>query len=698
MAPFRPIFRFVLTLVFLCTAGLGRAQAPQTAAGAASTTSGTTSGTEHVWLWQFQAHDAEAPSWIFASLHHPDPAFAAAFRHLEPWFSKAGQYASVWPQETSGQRALQNALRLEGHPQSARDAKEVRKAYRSKDFEQVERLLQRRLGDALASHAGTFPLALMRTLVDAGRAPVGQRFPEAVFADQAQDRGKPIRLLAQPDRLGALMAAVPLEDQLDALRAYGQAPLPHEAALDALALPYLKADWEALQAQYRAVYPQAATERLVDGLALHVATRLQQLSLQGSGFYAIDAQLLGGPKGLLERLKQLGIVPVPIALPAYGTQLNRALEGRISPVAVPAAEGESADLGQQAALDRIQRGRGPLFEGLDGGKAQSPTASGPIWETDPFGDFRRTGETDTSFLRRWTFYRGPDGDYRAPFPYKPNVDARLYRAEGGTVDVKMAALNDAETELHYLVTRTQYPERFRRSDPVRFFDDAVEDTRLRFEGALVADRPLSTPLYRGREYVLAIPGGRFVRGRLLLSDRTLYHLTLVGLPAKAWSPQAAAFLDGFRIYRANVRSWALVEGEGFRVRMPLQPLRNQRRTETPEGPVDVKSWAMEDPLSDRTFLVSISTYPPSLTKRSNAFLEQIGYGTAARLGGQLMESERIRSGRLRGREVRIAAPGKAYRIRFFLDGNRLYQVMAAGDAEVPDSSDAAFFFSSFRFR
>lgn len=660
-----------------------------------SSDSGSTA--HHTWLWQIQSGQAEAPSWIFASLHHPEPAFAAAFRHVEPWFDQATQFATVWPQDPSGKRLLEQALRLETHPLHAGGGKQLRKAYRSAEFEALEGLLQRRLGDALASHLDRFPLALMQQLVDAGRSPVGQRFAESSIADQAKDRGKPIRLLAQPDRLGALMAAVPLETQLDMLSAYGASPLPYEAALDALALAYQDADWDALQNQYQALHPALHSERLIEGLALHTATRLQQLSEQASGFYAIDAELLGGPKGLLERLKQLGIVAVPIELPAYGAQLRRALEDRISPVSLPATEAENSST-SPLAPEQANRGRGPLFDGLAAdGQNQSGQAA-PIWERDPFGDFRRTGEQDTSFLRRWDLYRGPDGDYRAPFPYRPNVDARLYRADGGTVDVKMAALNDAETELHYLVTRTEYPERFRRSDPVRFFDDAVEDTRLRFEGALVADRPLSTPLYRGREYVLAIPGGRFVRGQLLLADRTLYHLTLVGLPAKAWGPHADAFLDGFRIYRANVRSWALVEGDGFRVRMPLQPLRNQRRTETPEGPVDVKSWAMEDPLSDRAFLVSISAYPPSLTKRSKNFLDQIGYGTAARLGGQLIEEESIRSGRFRGREVHVAAPGMHYRIRFYLDGNTLYQVLVSGDQSVLESNDAAYFFSSFRFR
>ncbi len=666
-----PAYRPLLLLLLALAAGPVRAQEGPAAEGA--------------WLWKVQPEGAEAPSWILAVLHHPDPAFAAATRHLDPWFGEPGSYAAVRPADPADRRALAEGLRYD-------DAKRLRKTYRGKEWAAVEALVERRFGDGLASWSDRPPLELRRRLLDAGRAPVGQRYWDDVLAERARDRGKPLRLLATPADWDRLTDAVALDAQLDALRDYGARPLDHEAAADALARPYLDADWDALRAEAGRWLGGPSAERLLDGMALAVALNLRELAVQGSGFFAVDAELLGGPKGVLERLRRLGTVPVPVAVPGFAPQLRRELGPRLAPA--PSVEPEARSAGEAEALSgEGPARRGALFPPLDALPGDAPQRP---WETDPFGDLHRA--TDTAFLRRWTAYRGPRGDYRARFPYTPNVDARLYRGSGGTVDVQMAALNDAETGLYLLVTRTAYPERFRTADAARFFDDAVADTRTRFEGRVIADRPLSTPLYRGRAYVLAIPGGRYVRGRLLLADRVLYHQTLVGTASTAWSDAAQAFLEGFRLYRGEVDGWALVEAPGFRARMPLQPARGRRRLETPGGPVEVEAWSMEDPLSGMAYLVSVAHYPPGATRREKAFLEDAAYGIAARLGGPVLESEALRLGRHHGRSVLVSGPDRQSRLRLYLRDGDLYQVMVSGPPQALRAEEAAYFLDSFRFR
>jgi hypothetical protein len=642
------------------------------------------SDAQQAWLWRFQPRDAAEPSYLFAVLHHPNPAFIAAFRHLDPWFNANGSLATVWPADAASTRIMEAAQRSE-------DGKTMRKTYRDQAYAPVAALVSRRLGDDLASYANWQPIYLRRRLLDAGRAPVGRQFFDHALVALAQERGKPIRQLVPPTKLALLLEAVDLSEQTAALLDFGRHNLEYEAAYDAFAGPYLAADWDGLHALARRWEGDAPAARTLDGLALIAATNLQQLAEQGPGFFAVDAELLGGEAGVLARMRQLGLIPVPVPCPEYAAQLKREIGASLAPPPTGGAsqsEPVSALPGESKAL------RKPLFEGLEQRTSERPLRP---WEDDPFADLYRYGEADTSFLKRWTTYRGPDGDYRARFPYKPNVDANLYRAEGGTVDVKLAALNDPETSLYYLVSRTAYPERFRFSDPVRFFDDALEDTRMRFEGRVLADRPISTPLYRGREYVLAIPGGRYVRGRMLLADQTLYHLTLIGQGQGTWSKEAAAFLDGFRLYRSNVRAWAVVEGNGFRARMPLSPVQGKQRMETPGGPVDVEAWSLEDPLSGIQYVISRSQYPPEASKRSEAFLDRMVYGTAARLRGTVTDESKIRTGRRKGREVHVRAGDKDYRIRFYLQGSDLVQVLVGASPQALNGSDVAYFLDAFRF-
>jgi hypothetical protein len=266
------------------------------------------------------------------------------------------------------------------------------------------------------------------------------------------------------------------------------------------------------------------------------------------------------------------------------------------------------------------------------------------------------------------------------------------------VEVQIYLLNDPVSSLYCLISRNVYPQPFELPDPARFFDNAVEGTRAKFNGLLMAQRAVSTPIYRGREFVLSLPEGQYLRGRTLLVDHQLYQIVCIGEKDVAWSDEAEVFLRSFQLPRANVRTWAHVESPFFRARMPLAPITAKRNIQTAGGPVQVDLWSLEDPLSNITYFISTSHYPPEVARSEREFMDRIVEGTASNLGAIITSDETIKLGRHRGRAISLKAAQKQYRIRFFLINGELHQIMVAGADNKVNSADAEYYLSTFVFQ
>ncbi|MBI1193270.1 MAG: hypothetical protein GC205_08860 [Bacteroidetes bacterium] len=651
------------------------------------------------WLWKLNSETGQAPTYLFATLHHAHPAFLEAFSLVAPYLQRSMAYASVWPADALSKNELL------GYCQRS-DGNALRKEYKQAEFEPLDLLVGERFGDALLSYTSWQPLYLRQILRDAGRKSGRLRFVEEDLHLLAKGYGLETHSLVSPATLADLMQAVPLQDQLDLVKAYGSQTLVQDDALDRLAALYARADWEALASASRLIEGEAAAMRMQDGLALMTAISVLETAYAPGRFLAVPAELLGGPNGLFVKLKELGIGFSPVALPGYGQKLqtglpNWLLEGPKTvdskPVAVQETQAQQPFV-QEAQVqtpnpEHVQAG-GPLFGSLEN---RIPNST-PKYLADPFGELIEFDDLDTGFLRQWINYQPREKDFQTRLPFAPEIVTNTFRAEGGVVEVQIYLLNDPVSSLYCLISRNAYPKPFELSDPARFFDNAVEGTRSKFNGLVLAQRPVSTPIYRGREFVLSLPEGQYLRGRTLLVDNQLYQIVCIGERDVAWSDEAEVFLRSFKLPRANVRTWAHVESPNFRARMPLAPITAKRNIQTAGGPVLVDLWSLEDPLSKITYFISTSHYPAEVAKSEKEFMDQIVEGTVSNLGGILTQDETIKLGRHRGRAIALNTAQKQYRIRFFLIEGDLHQIMVAAADNKVTSADAEYYLSTFVFQ
>jgi uncharacterized protein YbaP (TraB family) len=660
-----------------------------------------------IWLWKLTGDPGLAPSYLFATLHHAHPAFTEAFALVEPYLKKSQVYAGVWPVDAPGRNELLQFMQRE-------DAGALRKLYRQPALEPVDLLVGERFGDALLSYTSWQPLYLRQLLRDAGRKTGRQRFFEEDLYGLARGYGLTTQALVSPQTLAYLMQAVPLAVQVELLQTYAAQTLAQDDALDRLAGLYAQADWNQLALASRILEGEGAAPRMLDGLVLRTATGILETSYIPGRFLAVPAELLGGPAGLFVKLEELGISLEPVRIPGFPEKLTASLpawllEGEqpslpstLNPAQSAAPDEKAALLPEtpaQQALVQSPAGLqdaaiGPLFGSLEN-RISNPT---PSYLADPFRSLSEYSDLDTGFLRQWIRYQPREKDFTIRLPFSPEVVSNTFRAEGGVVEVQIYLLNDPVSSLYCLISRNVYPQPFELPDPARFFDNAVEGTRAKFNGLLMAQRAVSTPIYRGREFVLSLPEGQYLRGRTLLVDHQLYQIVCIGEKDVAWSDEAEVFLRSFQLPRANVRTWAHVESPFFRARMPLAPITAKRNIQTAGGPVLVDLWSLEDPLSNITYFISTSHYPPEVAKSEREFMDRIVEGTASNLGAVLISDEKIKLGRHRGRAISLNTAQKQYRIRFFLINGELHQIMVAGADNKVNSADAEYYLSTFVFQ
>ncbi len=650
--------------------------------------------TPEVWLWKLVSETGQPPTYLFATLHHAHPAFLDAFSLVEPYLQRSQAFAGVWPADALSKNEL---LRLSQRG----DASAIRKVYRQPEFEELDLLIGERFGDALLSYTSWQPLYLRQLLRDAGRKSGQMRFIEEDLHLLARGYGLETQSLVSPATLADLMQAVPLQNQIDLLKTYGSQALTQDDGLDRLAALYARADWEELAKASRVLEGEVAAVRMLDGLALMTATGVLESAYAPGRFLAVPAELLGGPNGLFVRLGELGISLSPVALPDYGEKLKAGLPAWVletpkaalpEPAAVQEPYVEEAQV-QTPNPEQDLAGE-PLFSSLENRIANST----PEYLADPFKELTEFSDLDTAFLRQWIRYQPREKDFETRLPFTPEIVSNTFRAEGGVVEVQIYLLNDPVSSLYCLISRNVYPKPFELTDPARFFDNAVEGTRTKFNGFVLAQRPVSTPIYRGREFVLSLPEGQYLRGRTLLVDNQLYQIVCIGEKDAAWSDEAEVFLRSFKLPRANVRTWAHVESPNFRARMPLTPITAKRSVQTAGGPVLVDLWSLEDPLSKITYFMSTSHYPAEVAKSEKEFMERIVEGTVSNLGGVLTQDEKIKLGRHRGRAIALNTAEKQYRIRFFLIEGDLHQIMVAAADNKVTGADAEYYLSTFVFQ
>ncbi|MFT7589204.1 MAG: hypothetical protein ACI959_001421 [Limisphaerales bacterium] len=661
--------------------------------------SGLTLQSQQAWLWKVsipQENGQFDTSYIFGTLATSESAMLQSFNSVDAEFNSCDAFASVWPLDAFSRNLLIGQMQLG-------NKKGLKKLLSKQEYTTVNNLVTRKLGDNLLSYNLWQPLYLRKILIDAGKKKGINKIWEDDIYFRAKDRGKPIRQLINPTQLRRNLSAITAEEQSEYLFQYSDRPGTYDQAYSQLNNLYLDGNFSGLLDKYNEILGKSWVRQMISGLNSPIARGIYELTLQSSTFIIVDASHFGGSSNLITELTALGMTVEPIIISNLFSGITRTtspIEILTDPV-IDKAPDQLTNPEKEELINLNTSGESldnqVLFENFS--SIESPASEAlPVFDyasLDPFGDSWRRDKADTLSLARWYVYRSPLGDFTSPFPIRPDMSSKQYQAGNGILEVSTASLRDPATLLYFFVSRTVYPKPFSISDKSEFFENAMQGTINQFDGRLVKSRPISSPSYTGRSFLLELRDGQFLRSTIFLSENRLYQNLLVGPRSQLWTDQSEYFLRGLKLSKGQQKAWTIILEDEFRAQMPLSPVNGTRVVQTPDGSVNVDVWSLEDPVSRILYFLSVSNYPKEATRGSKeAFMDRIVHSTLGNLNGVLVNSTKVQNGKTKGREVEIKTTDKLYRIRFFVVQNILYQAMVSAKPNQMASPDPQTFLHS----
>ena len=158
--------------------------------------------------------------------------------------------------------------------------------------------------------------------------------------------------------------------------------------------------------------------------------------------------------------------------------------------------------------------------------------------------------------------------------------------------------------------------------------------------------------------------------------------------------QPFALLLALACSRAEWTTVSSPEG-GFEVEMPAVPELARHTVDTVVGPLEFTVHSAR--LGSASYQIIWVEYPEGAIEDAEAVLDAARDGAVARSGSRLVREDRIALDGHPGREIELDVQGRIIGLdRLFLVGNRLYQILLAGDAGDLRSEEATRFLESFR--
>jgi len=141
-----------------------------------------------------------------------------------------------------------------------------------------------------------------------------------------------------------------------------------------------------------------------------------------------------------------------------------------------------------------------------------------------------------------------------------------------------------------------------------------------------------------------------------------------------------------------------LEGGSFTVALPCSPTEDRQRVKTASGQLEVNVFLAEDK-NNTSYVVSYSDLPEAETKKGTEQkrLDFARDGAVAKARGKLRSEKPVELAGHPGRELVIDTDNElVVRLRIYVAGRRLYQVMAVGPGAAVLQRDGTFFLDSFR--
>jgi uncharacterized protein YbaP (TraB family) len=432
-------------------------------------------------------------------------------------------------------------------------------------------------------------------------------------------------------------------------------------------------------------------------LNIILADKMLQLANQQSVLFVINVDRLGGSGGVLELLENKGGVLEPMevsiqqavedldGIDDFYTEDTNVLEDE---------DGFPEYLLNSGVVIKNNKEIVVAKEKLVGNDA------GFIAVQDPYGDQYDYLAADTSFLNEWYELRSNDAFFSIMMPEKAIWESSTTNSINGPIKTITSSTNHARSDLFYSIGYTIYPPNFDPEFRAPFFDDFVYRSARKWKGELLDQRIISHPEYTGRAFVVAVNDSFFVRSSLVLKGNVLYQVLCGGPGDKPYSAYAEEFFRSFKLDAGKSGNWFLHEDASFTCYFPRPPLIDNQSINTQYGPLRITTLNADDFENGLSYFVSSNIYPPGYKlKKESAFYKDLIADAERQYFGRVIREEKIKKGKLSGREVILNLnDGKVYRIHFFIDNNAVYQCLVGGSSADVMSANAEYFLQQFTFR
>ncbi len=243
----------------------------------------------------------------------------------------------------------------------------------------------------------------------------------------------------------------------------------------------------------------------------------------------------------------------------------------------------------------------------------------------------------------------------------------------------------------------------RYHDPVTGLAVDIQDLIHREPAFIMVDAPvipgkngLKQRLERMGYTLQPVETGLRYKGSFIPADDTVNDTSFVIIDSVVYYPLNTDFDDQY--FRKNLPGWyPLVSySGGFTAFMPEKPAVSIDRQAAPGGFRTIHLFKFEDRATNMFNTVSYSDYPPGFeVGDADEFFDQLIAHAVSSIGGILLVERNISTGYLAGREIEVAVDEDYFvRSRFYLVGNRLYQVMLGGSKQRAYSRQSEAFLNS----
>jgi hypothetical protein len=264
------------------------------------------------------------------------------------------------------------------------------------------------------------------------------------------------------------------------------------------------------------------------------------------------------------------------------------------------------------------------------------------------------------------------------------------------------------------------PADFIAAYPAEQILKAMQEGGLRYySGRLLSSKVIKLGDYPGIDVTLEVPdnkrtpGGGVLRARLYLIGNVIYEIDHLGSKRQSISPDIKKFMDSFQLTGETpiMTPAPIVAGEwqefqspdgNFRILMPREPLKDFVPLGGDFGPIELNMF--ETQLGNMEYAVGYVDLPPDKLKqyKTATLLSNMSQHAASAPNGRILSSKAIKLGSYPGHEIIAdgvsstdSSEKKVLRMRLYLVGNRLYEVLQAAPKSQSQLPDIQKFFDSF---